>query len=171
MRRLLIFALLVPLATAGVVQRSVVDVEAANSVGPAILAAGDIGSANLGASATSATVTLGSLPLLTANDILKLPSTDDSWNVHAELVSQSGWGALESITISFADGAVVEPQIAISLGGVTRVVGAAVDLPEVGSGTEIRVLGSGKGSVTFDVVLEPDGGGAELRYRIVLQVT
>lgn len=160
---------LLPLAAASVQVHQDVAVTLGSQDPLAPLVAGDIGTATIGASGASASVDLGSLPLLSANDILRLDSSDAGWQVHAELVSQSGWGVLESITVSLADGLLTEPQIVINLGSLTKSSGLPVDLPSTGD-TEVRVIGSGGGTMAFDLVLTPDGGGPEVRYAVSLTV-
>jgi len=173
MRRaiLVVLVLLAPLAMGAVSLRQDVTTNLGVQTAFAQLTGGDIGSTSIGASGTSATVTLNSLPLLTANDILRLDSTNSAWSVKAQLVSQSGWGATESITISLADGLLTESQIVISLGSVTKTVGNLVDLPVGSTDTEVRVIGVGTGSITFDLVLQPDSQpGPTLRYSVTLTV-
>lgn len=169
MRWLVLAICIVPFAAASISIEQTVQQDLASAAGPAQLAAGDIGTPTIGASGHSASVALGSLPVL-ANDVLTLVSTDDSWQVHVEWVSQSGWSVLESMTLSLADGILVEPQIIINLGVLSQSAGDAVDLPEITTDTEVRVVGLGTGSLSFDLVLTPDGGGAELRYRVDLTV-
>lgn len=162
--------LLIPLAAGAIEVRQDVVADLENAAGPAQIIAGDIGTPTIGASGHSASVSLGGLPVL-ANDILRLDSGDDAWQVHVELVTESGWSVLESITLSLTDGILTEPQVVINLGVLTQSTGNPVDLPEITTDTEVRVVGLGTGDVSFDLVLTPDGGGAELRYRVDLTVS
>lgn len=168
----LLVALLLPLAIA----QPVLAMEGAVTVGAATpqhtLQAGDIGTATIHASGTGASVALSSFPILGSDDILKIASTNASWQVHAELVSQSGWTSLlESVTVSLWDGAQTQTQIQISqLSGVTQSSGADVNLP-TGTPAEVRVEGLGTGSVTLDLVLTVDGTtNPKLLYRVSLVV-
>jgi hypothetical protein len=166
-----VFAIVASQGAHGAVSvREDVSVTAAAQAPFAPLEGGDIGAPTLGASLTSATVTLGSMPVLVANDFLRLDSTDAAWQVHAELTAQSGWSALEAITISLADGVLTRTQIAISLGAVGQAVGLPVDLPTTGD-TELRVIGTGTGMVSLDLVLQRDGGASPtIRYAVTLTV-
>lgn len=161
--------LLIPLAAGAVQIEQQVTTDLGSSAGPAQLIAGDIGTPTIGASGHSASVALSGLPAV-VDDILRLDSTDASWQVHAEVVSYSGWSVLESMTVSLADGILTEPQIIINLGVLTQSVGSIVDLPTLGD-TQLRVVGLGTGTMSLNLVLTPDGGGAELRYRVDLTVS
>ncbi len=156
--------LLLPVVQAGILQEQHTRLDLASQAPNVVLLGGDIGTPNLGASGTSAAPAVA-LPLV-ADDFLRLDATTTTWEVHAELVSQSGWAVTESITISLDDGTLLEPQIDITLGVVTQTVGLDVALPAVD--TQVLVSGLGTGTLSFDLVLTPPSGGVEVRYRIDL---
>lgn len=166
---LLLLVPLVPAATAGLSIQQEATVEAAAGAPAVTVEAGDLGTATLGASATGATVALGSLPLLVADDFLRLHGGPAGWSVHAELVGRSGWTSLAAdVTVSLSDGSTSANQVRVTNLGVLRSSGTPLAFTD-GTPVELRVLGEGTGTLVLDLVLDP-AAGLELRYRVTLTV-
>ncbi len=159
--------LLVPLAAAAVSMGQGVTVDSASQQGPITLQQADVGTATVGSSGTSASVSLGTLPLA-ADDMLDLSSSDASWQVSARLVSFTGYaGGLDTITLALRDGILTEAQVVVVAGIATQTSGAPIDLP-TGSPAELTVVGVGAGTVDIELVATPDGGGPSLVYQVSL---
>ncbi len=159
--------LLVPVAAAALSMDQDVAVVGASQAGPVTLQQADVGTATIGSSGTSASVSLGTLPVA-ADDMLDLSSSDASWNIHARLVSFTGYaGGLDTITLALRDGVLTETQVVVVAGISTQTVGSAVDLP-TGSPAELTVVGVGAGSIDIELVATPDGGGPSLIYAVSL---
>jgi hypothetical protein len=141
---------------------------------PATLAAGTIGSTTLGASATSASTTLTSLPL-TAAQALRIDRATGAWDVRIQSVSATGWGALDSITVSLRAGLTTTAEVKIVLGVLTQTIGSPMTLDATTTSLQAVVAGtklSGGASVlTMDILLASAGGEIEARYRWTLTVT
>lgn len=130
---------------------------------PVTLAAGAVGSATIGTSATSASVTYltlgGSAELLKIQDSTGTPA----WNVQVKAISASGFGALDSLTIVLKLGATTQTQVVVAgLSVITQSIGTAVALPDGGGPIQVLAAGGvllGTAAVTLQVVLTPAGGG------------
>lgn len=171
MRPLLLVLALVVFASvaAGVSVQTQATVDAAADPPTVTLAAGDLGTPTLGASATSADVAVADLPLLTPDDVLRLQGGPTGWSVRAELVEETGWGGLVAdVTVSLSDGSTSSGQVHVTNLGVLQSTGTPVAFT-TGTDVELRVVGDGTGVLSLDLVLDP-GGGVGLRYRVDVTV-
>lgn len=170
---LLALALLVPWA-ASVSIAQAVTTNPQTAAPPATLAAGTTGSTTRGASLTSASTTLTSLPLVAA-PALAINHAGGTWQVRIQSVSATGWGALDSVTVSLRAGATTTAEVRVVLGALTQTIGSPMTLDASTTTLQAVVAGtkiSGGASVlTMDILLEPPAGGVHLRYRWTLTVT
>lgn len=161
--------LVVPVITAAVTLLEPVGIDAAAGTPTATLAQGELGTATLGSSATSADVTASSLPALVADDFLVLQGGPTGWSMHVELLSESGWsGSLDEVTVTISDGTTTRTQVRVTVLGVLQDAGTPLSLA-TGTDVEVRAVGKGTGFLEMDLVLDL-GAGAELRYRATLTV-
>ncbi len=167
---LLLISLLIPsLIAAGVTELHHAAVQTHAGAPQVTLSGGDIGTPTIGASASSATVSIGTLPLLVANDALRITTTSPGWTVHAEFIDSSGFtGLLEEITIRLTAGATSQTQIRDSYLGLLQASGTQVPL-EPDTPVEMRLIGQGTGSLSLELILVPTTG-IEIRYPITVTV-
>lgn len=178
MSRMLLGVLaLAPVVVGAVVLQQGVTVDTASQAPFASLSSGDAGLATMGASQTSASVTVASASIAPADDILDITSSDDSWHVHAAYVGHTGFTSpllSPTFTLSLRDGVISVEQVRIVDGMATVTSGGPVDLP-VTQDTELFAessLVSLAGSVDIQLILTPDGGtGPTLRYAVSIAVT
>lgn len=165
--------LLAPLAAGAISAQQDVQVATAIQAPFAILSGGDKGTATIGASGTTASISVADSAILTADDVLDITSSDSSWQLRAEYVSHTGLGGLTtSLTVSLNNGLLDPAQILIANGAVTQLTGTAIPLATA-QDTELLAVTTllASGSVTFELVMAKDGGGATLRYPVTLTVT
>ena len=125
---------------------------------PITLAAGTAGSTTLGSSATSATTTGVSLPALGNAQALKVIHGSAAWKVQVQLVSVTGTGGLDTITVVLSGGT-TQTQVAVTLGSVTQSIGTAVTLPSAGPDIQVLAAGGCVGTCTFTlrILVTPSG--------------
>lgn len=139
---------------------------------PITLGAGTAGSTALGSSLTSATTTGATLPVIGSAQVLKLVHGDSTYTARVEIVSVSGAGVLDSMTLSIV-GPTTQAQVIVTLGSVTQSTGTAVSVPSAGPDPTIIAAGGCLGSCLFTlrIILVPSGGGPVLSYPYSLTVT
>ncbi len=173
MRRWVALVLIVPVAVGSVAVDQAASINSTSQDGFATLAQADKGVATIGTSGTQASVTVAAADILLSDDILDIISTDDSWQVHAEYRTHSGFaGVLDSITLRLNDGVGSEIEIIVANGVATKTAGLPVDVPTVGQ-TELRALATvtASGTLELDLVLTKDAGpGPTLRYPVTIIV-
>ncbi len=173
MSKWLILVLIVPVALANVAVGQDASINSTSQDAFATLAQADKGVATIGTSATQASITVAAADILLSDDILDIVSTDDSWQVHAEYRSHTGFaGVLDSITLRLNDGVGSETEIIVANGVATKTGGLPVDVPTVGQ-TELRALATAtaSGTLELDLVLTKDAGpGPTLRYPVTIIV-
>lgn len=147
---LLVAALTV--ASAALQLRQDVAVSPQSAAPPATLAAGSDGSTSLGTSATSATTSV-SLPLLGSAQALQVQPGTSDWDVHMEVLSISGFGTLDSATVTL-DGVT---QAQVSLGDLVQDSGVDVLLESAGGDLVVAASGSATGTFEMQFVLSPAG--------------
>jgi hypothetical protein len=152
--------LLAGVAAATVVQKQAVTTNPTAKAPVNALAAGAVGTTQLGGSLASATTTKSGL-IATPQEILKVKKGASDWDVKLQYVSSSGFGALDSATVRIS-GIAIQSQVVIALGVVTQTTGTAVNLPSTGSDQAIQVSGTkvsgGSSVLTMQVQLIPHGG-------------
>lgn len=177
MRRMLLGVLvLAPVVAGAVAMQQTVSVDTTSQAPFAPLSSGDAGVALVGASQTSASVTVSAASVATANDILDITSSDDSWQVHAEYLSHSGFSdplLTPTFTLSLREGATSVDQVRVVDGVATVTSGGPVDLVTTHD-TELFAqssLLSLSGSLQIQLILTPDAGsGPTLRYDVSITV-
>lgn len=172
MRRWLLLGLAAPVVVAGLLLQQDVLIDSTSQDGFATLSQADQGSTIIGTSATQADITVSAASILIEDDILDITSTDDSWQVHAEFISHTGFtGLLTTFTLRLDDGTTSRTQIIIADGAATQTEGLAVDLPTTGD-TEVRAVTTvgASGTLELELVLTPDAGGPTLRYPVSVTV-
>lgn len=138
------------------------------------LQAGTAGSTTLGTSATSASTTGATLPILNGpTNVLKVHRGSTDWDVQVKHVSLSGAGILDSMTVSLVAGSAVS-QVVVALGSVTQTIGSAVTLNAANPDLTVRATGACLGTCTFglQIILKPVGGTQPvMTYNYSLAVT
>lgn len=170
---LAVLLLVATVVAAGVRVDQTVTTSPAAKAPPVTLAAGSAGSTTLGSSATSATTTGVTLPVLGTAQALKLQPGAASYDARLEYVSVSGTGVLDSVTLALSSGTPA-PQVIVTLGSVTQTIGSAVTIPGGGSDVQLLASGSCLGTCTFTlrILLVPTGATVPvLSYSYSLAVT
>lgn len=170
---LAVLLLVATVVAAGVRVEQTVTTSPAAKTPPVTLVAGSAGSTTLGSSATSATTTGVTLPVIGTAQALKLHPGAASYDARLEYVSVTGTGVLDSITLSLSSGSPAA-QVIVTLGSITQTTGSAVTL--TGGGSDMQLLASGTclGTCTFTlrVILTPTGAAVPvLSYSYSLAVT
>lgn len=147
------------LADGAVVQRQGVSV-APTALAPANpLSAGATGATTLGGSLASALTTKSGL-VMTPQEVLTIKAGTSDWSVRLQLVSSSGFGALDSATVRLA-GLATQAQVVVTLGTPTQLTGTPVTLPAAGSDLSLQVSGTklsgGSSVLAMQVILVPQG--------------
>lgn len=130
---------------------------------PVTLAAGAVGTASIGASGTSASVTY--LVLGASAQLLKVVegSGTPAWNVQVKALSVTGLGPLDTVTVVLKLGTTTQTQVVASgASGITQAIGTAVTLPVSGGPVQVLASGgvaAGLAIATLQVVLTPAAGG------------
>lgn len=165
-------------AAASVFLQQTIQAEPAAGTPPATLAAGTDGSTTLGASATSATTTLGSLIIVGtfSGDVLEIVPGGRDLNVQVELLSENAVTG-DSLNLELTDGVTTLLQVDVSSGVIDQAIGTALQLDAGGGNMVVHVSGtealmSSDTVYTLQVVLTPvSGGGSEARYDHTLTIT
>ena len=130
---------------------------------PVELEAGASGSTVLGASATSASTTRTGLPLFGSADVLHVLRGAASWDVHVRFVSATGFGALETVTITLV-GSTSALQVAVTGNTPSQMEGTPITLAPASVDLSLLAAGSnlpgGSGVLSCMIVLVPTGSAA-----------
>lgn len=170
----LLFLLLAGSASAVLVERMDVTASPSAKAPPLTLGAGASGTTTLGASLASASTSRTGLPVVAA-EVLQVKKGAASWDVRISLDSATGFGSLDSATVSIVLGATTQNQAVVTLGSVTQSTGVAISLPTSGSDLSVKVLGTktsaGPLVLAMKVVLVPTGGtGPTVSYPYTLTI-
>jgi hypothetical protein len=141
---------------------------------PLLLAAGATGTTQLGASQASATTTRATMPA-TVQEVLVVKKGESGWDVRVRVDSATGFGNLDSATVSILVGAVSQPQVVVTAGAVTQATGTVLSLLPSGGDLSVRLVGtklsSGPSTLQMTIVLVPTGGqGPVVSYSYSLTV-
>jgi len=155
-------------AEGGSVLRSDVTVAPAAGAAPATLAATSVGTTTVGLSATSASTSYS--PALFAQDLLDVDGDGHDWSVRLEILSLSGGGALDSVTLRLCDPpASCLTQVTVSGTSITKTTGLPVTLEtgemDVTVQSTATKVSLGALVLELQLVFTPPGGSApEFRY-------
>jgi hypothetical protein len=142
---------------------------------PVSLASGTSGTTTLGSSATSASTSGATLPVITTNTIqvLKVLRGSSDWSVEVKETALAGAAGTDTMTISLV-ATTPTSQVLVVAGAVTQAVGPPVTLSSAGPDLQIIVGGLCVATCTFtlQILIFPVGGTSPaLVYPYTLAVT
>lgn len=120
--------LLASAVTADVAQQQDLSTSVNAATPPVTLLAGGFGTTTVNAAGTGAT-TVHSGSIAVAREVLKIHKTSGNWDVRLNLVSATGFGALDTATVQEVLGATTQVQAIVAAGGtITQATGLPISL-------------------------------------------
>lgn len=172
---LMLILLAAALAGATTSHREDVTVSPAALAPRVTLGAGATGTTTLGSSLASATTTKSGVIAL-GQEVLQIKKGTGDWDTRMNLVSATGFGTLDSVTVKEILGATTQPQVIVALGVVTQTTGTAINLLASGSDISLTLSGtkvsSGSSVLTMQVIMTPHSGTQPtITYSYTLTIT